>query len=79
MKPTPLARRAQEFAIRRPSWLTPEELAEAWRCGLEPDPAGADRLIGRDPARMTHDELRALGHTPERLAEALRVGKPGRA
>ncbi len=42
-----------------------DELAEAYRCGFEPDPDGGDRLIGRDPNAMTLDELRALGHEPK--------------
>jgi len=39
--------------------------------GTELDPHG--RLIGRDPRRMTQDELRAMGHEPMPVLKAMRA------
>jgi hypothetical protein len=76
-----LIRRGIAYANRAASSLTQDELAEAYRCGLEPGPD--DRMVGRDPGKMSLDELRALNHGPLSDAElcdlAALFQPPGRA
>ena len=52
--------------------LSAEQLEAAKMAGYEPGESGG-RLVGRDPRKMTQDELRAMGHTPMSPMEAIRA------
>ena len=43
--------------------LSAEQMEAAKKAGYEPG-EGGEWFVGRDPRRMTQDELRAMGHTP---------------
>jgi hypothetical protein len=56
------------------SGCTPEQIDQARIAGYEPgsgDAAGT--FVGRDPREMTQDELRAMGHEPMSVIQALRL------
>ena len=50
--------------------LTADEIAQARTAGYEPD---GEYFIGRDPRRMTPDELRDMKHEPMSVIAALRA------
>ena len=59
------------FTGCRVSSLSEDDLARAQAAGYE---LGADgHLVGRDPRRMTQDEIRAMGHQPMSPMQAIRA------
>jgi hypothetical protein len=73
---TTLTRRGRErvrevFTGRKVSSLSEVERAAAYEAGYEP--YGSDPLVGRDPRRMTQDELRAMGHEAMSATAAIRA------
>ena len=52
--------------------LTPDELRQAHAAGYEPNPH-EPYLIGRDPRRMTIDEIEVIGHQPMSPMQAIRA------
>jgi hypothetical protein len=55
---------------RRVSELSAQDVARAAAAGYEPDGAW---LVGRDPRKLTQDELKALGHEAMSPMEAIRA------
>lgn len=66
-------RARERFTGRKVSSLSPEECEAAHAAGYEPHGSGHDYLAGRDPRKMTQDELRAIGHEPMSATAALRM------
>jgi hypothetical protein len=52
--------------------LSAEQLEAAKKAGYEPG-EGGEWFVGRDPRKMTQDELRAMGHAPMSPMEAIRA------
>ena len=68
----PQTRQRERYSGRAAASLTAGEAAAAHAAGYEPSGTD-DWLIGRDPRRMSQDELRAMGHEAMSPLAALRL------
>jgi hypothetical protein len=67
----PQTRQRERYSGRTASSLTPNEAAAAHAAGYEPGSDGS--MVGRDPRRMSPDNLRAMGHEPMAATAAIRA------
>jgi hypothetical protein len=66
-----MLRGCERWTAKRAADLDGEQIAAARIAGYEPGPDGT--MTGRDPRRMSPDELEAMGHQRMSVIEALRL------
>jgi hypothetical protein len=64
--------RLEHWSSVRVASCSPDDLAAARAAGYEPDGDG-EWFVGRDPRRMTQDELQAIGLEPMSPLDAIRA------